>query len=148
MRISLSPLSLLARYAPIALPLVLCACAAKPPPPLEVFGLWRVDQARVEPIMDRSKARLDFGHDGMLTGNTSCNTLRATYKLDGDKIKIGPIVTTRAACSKLSMEQEDRILSALEIATTARVRPDGLLELREEEGRGVLRGTRFETGEQ
>jgi heat shock protein HslJ len=147
MRFPLPPLSILARRTLIAMPLLLCACAAKPPP-LEVFGLWRVDQARVEPIMDRSKARLDFGRDGMLTGNTSCNTLRAPYKLDGDKIKIGPIVTTRAACSKLSLEQEDRILSALEIATTARVRPDGLLELREEEGRGVLRGTRIEAGEQ
>lgn len=129
----------------------LAGCAASGPaaPPAtrptaqEVYGLWRVDQARIEPIIDRREARLDFGRDGVLTGHTSCNTLRATYTLDGSKLAIGPIVTTRRACGPLQMEQEDRILSALEIATSARVRDDGLLELREVEGRGVLRGTRF-----
>ena len=34
------------------------------------------------------------------------------------------------------MEQEDRILTALENARTARVRPDGLLELRDGAGAG------------
>jgi heat shock protein HslJ len=140
-------LSTLVRSALAASPLLLAACAT-PAPPLEVYGLWRIDQARIEPILDRSRARLDFGRDGTLTGHTSCNTLRAPYTLDGAQIKIGAIVTTRMACSPLLMEQEDRILSALEIATTARVRPDGLLELREAEGRGVLRGTRFVAGEQ
>ena len=140
------PLPALVRRVLAALPLLLCACAT-PAPPLEVYGLWRVDQARTEPILDRSRARLDFGRDGTLTGNTSCNTLRASYTLDGDKLKIGTIVATRAACAQPLMEQEDRILSALEIAATARVRPDGLLELREVEGRGVLRATRFAPGE-
>jgi heat shock protein HslJ len=120
---------------------VLGSCAS--PPPNEIYGLWRIDQARIEPIVDRSQARLDFGRDGTLIGHTSCNTLRATYTLDGANLRIGPIVATRMACGPLLMEQEDRILSALEIAATARVRQDGLLELREIEGRGVLRGTRF-----
>ena len=57
-------------------------------------------------------------------------------------IGIGPIATTRMACGPLLLEQEDRILTALEIAATARVRPDGLLELRDADGRGVLRATR------
>lgn len=131
----------------------LVACAARPPaapgepPPLppealEVYGRWRIDQARIEPIVDRREARLDFGRDGVLTGHTSCSTLRASYTLEGTRLKVGPIVTTRMQCGPLQMEQEDRILSALEIATSAKVRPDGLLELREVEGRGVLRGSR------
>jgi heat shock protein HslJ len=137
----------LARRALItAAPLMLWACAT-PAPPLEVAGLWRIDQARTEPLLDRSRARLSFGRDGMLTGHTSCNTLRASYTLEGDKLKIGPIITTRMACAQPLMEQEDRVLSALEIAATARVRPDGLLELREADGRGVLRATRFAAGE-
>ena len=46
------------------------------------------------------------------------------------------------ACPELQREQEDRILSALELAATARVRDDGLLEIRDAEGRGLLRATR------
>jgi heat shock protein HslJ len=125
------------------------ACTgAMPPPastPLPVTGLWRIDQARSEPLLDRRQARLDFGADGRLTGHTSCNTLRGSYTLDGAALKIGPIAITRMACGESAREQEDRVLTALELARTARVRPDGLLELRDEEGRGVLRGTRFST---
>jgi heat shock protein HslJ len=123
--------------------------AAEPAPAaaLEVAGLWRIDQARTEPLYDRSRARLDFGDAGRLSGHTSCNTLTATYTLDGTRLKVGPVSTTRMACGRLQMEQEDRILTALELATSARVRSDGLLELRDAEGRGVLRGTRFQAGD-
>lgn len=135
------------RVAPVAGALlaleVLGGCATAPPAALPVGGLWRVDQAQQEPILDRSQARLDFGSDGALTGHTSCNTLSGRYVLDGDRLQVGPVVTTRRACGPLAMEQEDRILTALENARTARVRPDGLLELRDGAGRGVLRGTRF-----
>lgn len=107
-----------------------------------VLGLWRIEQARSEPILDKRRARIDFGADGRLTGHTSCNTMTGSFTLEGDALKVGPVATTRMACAQLQMEQEDRILTALEIAATARVRPDGLLELRDVDGRGVLRATR------
>ena len=112
--------------------------------PLTVLGLWRIDQARSAPIVDRRHARLDFGPNGKLTGHTSCNSFSADYTLKGDLLTIGRITTGREKCGELHLEQEDRILTALERAANARVRPDGLLELRDDEFRGVLRGTRFE----
>jgi len=123
--------------------------AAQPAPAaaLEVAGLWRVEQARSEPLYDRSRARLDFGAEGRLSGHTSCNTLTATYTLDGTRLQVGAVSTTRSNCGRLQLEQEARILTALELATSARVRSDGLLELRDAEGRGVLRGTRFEAAD-
>ncbi len=121
-----------------------CATPETPAPVLDVHGLWRIDQARSEPIIDRTRARIDFGADGRMSGHTSCNTMTGAYTLDGASIRIGPIATTKMACPQLQREQEDRILTALELAATARVRPDGLLELRDAEGRGLLRGTRFE----
>ncbi|URI06541.1 META domain-containing protein [Aquincola tertiaricarbonis] len=138
------------RALPFAL-LLLAGCAGTPPtsptsPTLSVAGLWRVDQAMTEPLIDRSQARLDFRPDGTLVGHTSCNSLSASYTLQGDRLAVGPVVTTRRACGPMAMEQEDRILTALEAARTARVRPDGLLELRNAEGRGMLRGTRFMEG--
>lgn len=120
-----------------------CAGPAQSTPP-SVLGSWRIDQAQREPIVDRRLVRLDFGADGRLTGHGSCNRLGAAYTLHGDTLKVGPIITTKMACEPLLMEQEDRILSALEKAATARVRPDGLLEIRDVDGRGVLRGSRFE----
>ena len=127
----------------------LAACAARPAaeppsPPVsrEVRGTWVIEQARTEPILDKRRARLVLGTDGRLSGHTSCNLMNGPYTLSGDKIQVGAIATTRMACGQLLLEQEDRILTALEIAATARVRPDGLLELRDADGRGVLRATR------
>lgn len=124
--------------------LAACAQAPRRPEALTVGGAWRIDQAMVEPLLDRRRARLDFSADGRLTGHASCNTLTATYTLAGDRFTLGPVVATRMACAALQMEQEDRILTALARAATAKVRPDGLLELRDADGRGVLRGSRFE----
>lgn len=122
---------------------LLAGCAAGVAPvDRDVHGAWRIEQARTEPMLDKRLARLDFGADGRLTGHTSCNRLSAPYTLEGQKLSVGPVVTTRMACSRLLLEQEDRVLTALELARTARVRDDGLLELRDEDGRGVLRATR------
>jgi heat shock protein HslJ len=142
------PLSVRARRAAGASVLLALAACATPsaPPPGEVRGAWRVEQARTEPLLDKRQARLDFGADGRLTGHTSCNRLSATYTLAGDKLAVGPVTTTRMACAPLQLEQEDRVLTALELARTARVRGDGLLELRDDDGRGVLRATRLPAG--
>ncbi len=124
------------------------AAAQAPAAADSVLGPWKIVQARVEPILDQRSARLDLGADGRLSGNTSCNTMSAPYTLDGSKIRIGAIVTSRMSCSPLRLEQEDRILSALESAATAIVRHDGLLEIRDSDGRGLLRATRFESADQ
>lgn len=133
----------MSRSIPLLLAALLAGCAT-PPPAREVTGPWRIEQARSEPLLDRRHARLVLERDGTLAGHTSCNVMRGTYTLSGDQIRFGPVATTRMACAELQREQEDRVLTALELAATARVRPDGLLELRDAEGRGVLRATRPE----
>lgn len=120
---------------------LMAACAAPPAAP-DVHGAWVIEQARSEPILDKRRARLVLGRDGRLSGHNSCNAMNGTFTLEGDRIRIGPIATTRMACAELQRDQEDRILSALELAVTARVRPDGLLEIRDADGRGLLRATR------
>lgn len=125
---------------------LLCAaagagCSTAPAAP-DVHGAWVIEQARSEPIIDKRRARLVLGRDGRLSGHNSCNAMNGSFTLEGDRIRIGPIATTRMACAELQREQEDRILSALELAVTARVRPDGLLEIRDADGRGLLRATR------
>ncbi len=118
--------------------------AAQPEAAVSLLGPWRIAQARSEPILDRERARIELTSGGRFSGHTSCNTMNGSYTLSGDRIRFGPAATTRMACAELQREQEDRILTALELAATARVRPDGLLELRDAEGRGLLRATRPE----
>jgi heat shock protein HslJ len=108
----------------------------------EIYGVWVIEQARTAPIVDKSRARLVIGRDGRVSGHDTCNPMKGNYTLQGDRIKFGPIATGRITCVELYGEQSDRILSALELAATARVRPDGLLEIRDADGRGLLRATR------
>lgn len=108
----------------------------------EIYGTWVIEQARTAPIVDKSRARLVLGRDGRVSGHDTCNPMKGNYTLQGDRIKFSPIATGRITCVELYGEQSDRILSALELAATARVRPDGLLEIRDAEGRGLLRATR------
>lgn len=114
---------------------------APPAPAASIHGSWVIEQARAEPILDKRRARLVLGRDGRLSGHNSCNAMNGSFTLEGDRIRIGPVATTRMACPELQREQEDRILTALELAVTARVRPDGLLEIRDADGRGLLRAT-------
>ncbi len=123
--------------------------ASVPPAPAvapdpKVLGLWRIEQARSAPLTDKRAARLDFGADGRLTGNASCNSLTASYTLAGDKLKIGPIATTRKACGDASMEQEDRVLTALERAARATVPAHGFLTIQDADGAVLMRASRFE----
>jgi heat shock protein HslJ len=131
------------RTRPFGLALLLLAMSASAQTADSPMGAWRIEQAQREPLLDRSQARLSFGADGQLTGHTGCKPMIASYSLEGSQLRVGPVRTGSARCSPLQLEQEDRILTALENAASARVRPDGLLELRDADGRGVLRGTRF-----
>jgi heat shock protein HslJ len=75
----------------------------------------------------------NFGTDGMLSGNSGCNTYSASYKIDGNKISIGPAATTRMACEPAVMDQEQQYLAALSTAATYRIE-GSKLELRTADG--------------
>jgi len=62
----------------------------------------------------------NFGEDGQLTGNASCNDYFAPFEVDGDKITIGLPGVTRKFCGEPEgiMEQEQAYLTALQTAAT------------------------------
>jgi heat shock protein HslJ len=119
--------------------------AAQPavPPDPAVLGLWKIEQARAAPLLHKLHARLDFAPDGRLAGNGGCNGITSAYTLQGNRLTLGPLATTRKTCNEVLMEQEDRVLTALERAVTARVPPHGLLELLDADGTVLLRGSRL-----
>ena len=48
-------------------------------------------------------------------GSAGCNRMTGTYKLDGEKLKFGPLATTRMACP--AMQTETAFLKALRATT-------------------------------
>ena len=59
----------------------------------------------------------DFTADGTISGDTGCNTFHGEYTLDGRKLHIGPLATTRKACpSSEASKQEAGYIAALESA--------------------------------
>jgi heat shock protein HslJ len=107
-----------------------------------ILGEWIIEQARSAPITDKRNARLNFGADGSLSGNASCNALTTRYTLTGEALKLGAIATTRKACNEALLEQEDRVLTALERASRVAVPPHGFLTLWDADGAVLMRASR------
>ena len=84
-----------------------------------------------------TKLTLSF-QDGMVQGHSGCNTFRATFRRDGDRLVIGPTAATRMACAGDGvMQQEREFLAALETATLWTVQ-DGMLDMHRADGERVL----------
>lgn len=120
------------------------APAAPPPPDPKVLGPWLVEQARSAPLVVRGPARFIFGADGKFSGNATCNRVAASYTLAGNALKMSALAVTRMGCPNSLLEQEDRVLSALERAAVARVPAHGYLELLDADGAVLLRASRLE----
>lgn len=132
---------LAAMLAALAAAMLAPARAAAPDP--AVLGLWKIEQARAAPLLHKLNARIDFGSDGRFNANGGCNPIASSYALDGNALRLGPLATGRKVCPEALMEQEDRVLTALERAVGARVPPHGLLELIDANGTVLLRASRM-----
>lgn len=76
---------------------------------------------------------------GQLFGTAGCNNYNAAYTLDGDKLTIGPVASTRMFCGEPEglMAQESQYLSWLEEVTSYEI--DGRqLTLRLDDGRSLI----------
>jgi heat shock protein HslJ len=106
--------------------------------PSALVGSWQAlainnGKQAVVSVQNGTTVTAIFGADGELTGNDGCNNYNSTYKTDGDKITIGPVITTRMACEQAVMDQETAYLNALANAATFTL-GKGTLELRDANG--------------
>jgi heat shock protein HslJ len=120
------------------------AFQAEPPPSLEGFT-WDVtgfNNGRQAVVSPRTGTTVTlFFESGKVTGSTGCNTFRATYTSDGNRLSIGPAATTRMACpGEGVMEQERQFLAALKTATVWSVE-SGRLDVHRADGERVLMAT-------
>ncbi len=117
------------------------AFQAEPPPTLEgvtwkVTGFNNGRQAVVSPRTGTT-VTLSF-ENGKVTGTTGCNTFRAPYTSEGNRLSIGPAATTRKMCpAEGVMEQERQFLAALATAKVWTVE-SGALDVHRADGERVL----------
>ena len=102
----------------------------------EVTGFNNGRQAVVSAVLG-TRLTLSF-KDGTLSGSSGCNTFRASYKAEENRIVVGPVAATRKICSgKGVMEQERQFLAALETAVKWDI-SRGMLDMHRADGERVL----------
>jgi heat shock protein HslJ len=123
------------------------AFQVEPAPTLEgvdwgVTGFNNGRQAVVGPLLGTT-ITMTFSN-GLVTGSSGCNTFRAPYTSQGNRLSIGPATSTRKTCpAEGVMKQEREFLAALESARVWAM--DGaMLDVHRADGERVL--TAFGTG--
>lgn len=100
----------------------------------DVTGYNNGNQA-VTSVLAGTALTAAFGPDGTIAGHSGCNQYSGPYNIDGNQITIGPLTSTRKACSDPAgvMEQEIQYLTALQSAATYTIEGN-TLELRTQDG--------------
>lgn len=80
-----------------------------------------------------------FGSDGRLGGNTGCNSAGAAYAVEGDRLTISSMFTTKRACADPAGNEIERLyIAALERTRRFRI-AGGELELLDDRGAVLAR---------
>jgi heat shock protein HslJ len=123
---------------PLGVSLALGACATSQAVPPLTGSEWRLSHIDSDPVLAQPKATLVFGADGRLSGHGTCNRFTGSYRLDGDRLTMGPVAATRIGCPGPVGQQEARYLQALQSATQIELK-DGELLIRSGATSPVLR---------
>lgn len=104
------------------------ACAAPPPAPEPLWGSeWRLQSIAGQAALPQPAATLLFPQPGQAVGHGSCNRFSGAVEIDRDRLKFGPLMSTKMACPGGGSEQESRYLGALQKAQRYEVQGDTLL---------------------
>jgi heat shock protein HslJ len=78
---------------------------------------WTLTSLAGNALVEDTTITLEFRGDG-LSGSAGCNSYRGNATVDGNTLRISPLVTTRKACAEAIMNQELSYLNLLQSATT------------------------------
>jgi heat shock protein HslJ len=101
--------------------------------PWNVVSYNNGNEATVSVVID-STITLQFGSDGTVSGNATCNSYSGAFTADESTVSVGPLATTRMACASDELNaQEVQYLTALESAATYDI-TNGTLTIRDASG--------------
>ncbi len=101
---------------------------------------WQVNKINDKDLISGSRLVVKLGDKGQLSGFSGCNHFRGHYEIKGEALKIkGPMISTRMACVKEEMmQQESAFMPLLQSMTKARIMDGKDLELSNESGQSIM----------
>ena len=88
---------------------------------------WRAETIMGRPVIDASASTITFEADGRVHGRGGCNRYFGSSTVDGERLSLGQLGSTRMACPEALMEQETRFFQALQSAERWTIAENGLL---------------------
>ncbi len=106
----------------------LTSCAMPHAPAAEsLWGTeWRLQTLNGRPVLAEAPATLAFPEAGRVGGQGSCNRFFGSVGLDGERLRFDQMGSTKMACQRDAMDQEDRYLAALNKAQRLKRQGDSL----------------------
>jgi heat shock protein HslJ len=95
-----------------ALLLVACSGGTSASPAGEWTLISYGNASNPTPALPDVETSISFNKDGKFGGSVGCNSFGADYKMDGDQITFGSIVSTMMFCEGIS-DQESTVLTIL-----------------------------------
>ncbi len=104
------------------------ATAAVPAASASLWGSeWALQDLGGQAALAQPQASLSFAKAGQVSGFGSCNQFFGTAEVNQDRIKVGPLGSTKIACSGAVGAQESRYMAALQKAQRYELMGDTLL---------------------
>ncbi len=121
--------------------LILSACASGETVSASPTGEWTLvsygDTSNPTPALPEVETSINFNEDGTFGGNVGCNSFGADYKVNGEKITFGSIMSTMIFCEGIS-DQESAVLAILTDKTVSFAMNEDQLILTSEDGNSVV----------
>lgn len=95
---------------------------------------WRLQDIGGQAVLPQPAATLAFPQTGQVAGHGSCNRFFGPVEIERDRVKFGPLASTKMACMGGAGEQESRYLGALQKAQRYEVKGNTLLIFPQDKG--------------
>lgn len=109
----------------------------------DIAGEWTVNEVNGEtlPVLLEGQKVPFLSFDpaeGKLHGNTGVNIINSTYTIKGNKLELGPAMSTMMAGPDEWMKTEREIIDALGTVKTVKAVSSEKIEFRDDSGKAVL----------
>jgi putative lipoprotein len=92
---------------------------------------WLAEDIDGRGVIDNAQSTVEFVAADRIAGRGGCNQYSGNVTLNGTKIQVSPLISTKMACVPALMDQESRFLQALQAARSLKLEETKLVVLDE-----------------